>query len=66
MLPFIGICFFMYTPNAFSYQVVVRNSSGETVANQQAAFQISRLQDAVTGSLAPDVKWIAYGNFELL
>jgi hypothetical protein len=52
MLPFIGICFFMYTPNAFSYQVVVCNSSGETtVANQQAAFQISRLQDAFTGSV---------------
>lgn len=40
------------TPDAFSYQAVVRNSSGEIVSNQSVSFRISILQNSESGSVA--------------
>jgi len=41
---------FSQVPDAFNYQAVVRNSSGEIIANQNVAFQISILQNSDTGT----------------
>jgi hypothetical protein len=38
-------------PEAFSYQAVVRNSSGELLTNQNVSFRISILQDSESGSI---------------
>lgn len=46
---FISLNLFAQTPGAFSYQAVVRNSSGDVVANQNVTFRISILQDTESG-----------------
>jgi hypothetical protein len=48
---FISLNLFAQTPGAFSYQAVVRNSSGDVVANQNVSFRISILQDTESGPL---------------
>ncbi|MEN8118485.1 MAG: hypothetical protein ABFS16_15995 [Bacteroidota bacterium] len=50
---FLG-CLFLITkaqvPDAFNYQAVVRNNSGEVVSNQNVSFRISILQNSETGT----------------
>ncbi|MBI5218118.1 MAG: hypothetical protein HY958_04230 [Bacteroidia bacterium] len=41
---------FAQSPNAFSYQAVVRNSSGTVIPNQNVSFRINILQGSSTGS----------------
>lgn len=41
---------FAQVPAAFNYQAVVRNNSGDIVANQNVSFQISMLQNSVNGA----------------
>lgn len=50
LLIFIAITGFTQVPNAMNYQAVVRNSSGEIVANQNVSFRISILQGSESGS----------------
>ncbi|MCB2222412.1 MAG: hypothetical protein KQI35_18655 [Bacteroidetes bacterium] len=38
------------TPQAFKYQTVLRNNTGEILANQNVSFQISILQGSTTGT----------------
>lgn len=38
-------------PDAFNYQAVVRNSSGEVIANQNVSFRISILQGSESGAV---------------
>ncbi len=38
------------TPNAFKYQAVVRNNSGQIIASQSVGFRISILQTSTTGT----------------
>jgi len=45
---FIGLA---QVPDAFNYQAVVRNNSGEVVANQNVSFQISILQGSESGTV---------------
>jgi hypothetical protein len=45
---FIGLA---QVPDAFNYQAVVRNSSGEVVANQNVSFRISILQGSASGTV---------------
>jgi hypothetical protein len=45
---FIG---FAQVPDAFNYQAVVRNSSGEVLANQNVSFRISILQGSESGAV---------------
>lgn len=40
---------FAQVPGAFSYQAVVRNNSGEVIANQEVSFKISILQNFESG-----------------
>ena len=42
---------FSQVPNAFNYQAVVRNSSGEIVANKTVSFRISLLKNSETGAV---------------
>lgn len=49
-------------PSAFNYQAVVRNSSGELVADQAVAFRISILQDSETGTVVYSEKHAATTN----
>ncbi len=42
---------FSQVPNAFNYQAVVRNSSGEIVANKTVSFRISLLKNSETGTV---------------
>lgn len=46
VIAFIGIA---QVPNAFNYQAVVRNASGEIIANQNVSFRISILQGSASG-----------------
>ena len=48
---FISVNLLAQTPGAFSYQAVVRNASGDIVANQNVTFQISILQDSEAGAV---------------
>ncbi len=48
VLTFIGLA---QVPDAFNYQAVVRNNSGEVVANQNVSFQISILQGSESGTV---------------
>lgn len=41
---------FSQVPNAFNYQAVVRNTSGDLIANQNVSFQISILQNSESGT----------------
>ncbi len=41
---------FSQVPDAFNYQAVVRNSSGEVVSNQNVSFKISILEDSESGT----------------
>ncbi len=51
LLSFISlISAFSQVPDAFNYQAVVRNSSGEIIANQNVSFKISILQNSDTGT----------------
>lgn len=43
---------FSQVPDAFNYQAVVRNSSGELIADQNVSFRISILQDSESGTVA--------------
>ncbi len=45
---FIGLA---QVPDAFNYQAVVRNSSGEVVANQNVSFRLSILQGSESGTV---------------
>ena len=45
---FIGLA---QVPDAFNYQAVVRNNSGEVVANQNVSFRISILQGSESGTV---------------
>jgi hypothetical protein len=45
---FIGLA---QVPDAFNYQAVVRNNSGEVMANQNVSFRISILQGSESGSV---------------
>ncbi len=47
-LVFIGLA---QVPNAFNYQAVVRDGSGEVLANQSVSFRISVLQGSETGTV---------------
>lgn len=49
LLVFISFSALSQIPDAFSYQAVVRNTSGEIVSNQNVSFRISILQDSDTG-----------------
>ena len=42
---------FSQVPNAFNYQAVVRNSSGEILANKTVSFRISLLKNSETGTV---------------
>ena len=41
---------FAQTPEAFKYQAVVRNPTGEILANQDIAFKIGIVQNSETGN----------------
>ena len=43
---------FSQVPNAFNYQAVVRNSSGEILVNKTVSFRISLLKNSETGTVA--------------
>ncbi|MBI5218117.1 MAG: tail fiber domain-containing protein [Bacteroidia bacterium] len=45
----ISATIFAQSPNAFSYQAVVRNSSGTVIPNQNVSFRINILQGSSTG-----------------
>ncbi|MBI5218916.1 MAG: tail fiber domain-containing protein [Bacteroidia bacterium] len=45
----ISATIFAQSPNAFSYQAVVRNSSGTIIPNQNVSFRINILQGSSTG-----------------
>ena len=47
----IGVAF-SQVPNAFNYQAVVRNSSGEILANKTVSFRISFLKNSESGAVA--------------
>ena len=47
-----SITVFSQVPNAFNYQAVVRNSSGEIIANKTVSFRISLLKNSETGTVA--------------
>ncbi len=48
----IGIAsIFAQPPQAFKYQAVVRDNSGEIIANQPVSIRISIIQDSITGTL---------------
>ena len=42
---------FSQVPDAFNYQAVVRNSSGEIIANKTVSFRISLLSDSESGTV---------------
>ena len=46
----IGVAF-SQVPNAFNYQAVVRNSSGEILANKTVSFRISLLKNSESGAV---------------
>ena len=46
----IGVAF-AQVPNAFNYQAVVRNSSGEILANKTVSFRISLLKNSESGTV---------------
>jgi len=48
----IFFCFpgFSQVPDAFNYQAVIRNSSGEVIADQDVSFRISILEDSGSGT----------------
>ncbi len=50
----VSLCFFSFSqvPNAFNYQAVVRNVSGEIIANQPVSFRISILEGSPQGETA--------------
>jgi hypothetical protein len=57
---------FTQVPDAFNYQAVVRNLSGEIVANQSVSFRISILQNSETGAIAYQEKHnVSTNNFGL-
>lgn len=43
---------FSQVPNAFNYQAVVRNASGEIISNQSVSFKISILKNSESGTVA--------------
>lgn len=49
-LLFLSIVTLAQVPGAFNYQSVVRNSSGDVIANSNVAFRISILKDSDSGS----------------
>ncbi len=50
LLLLISILSYSQAPEAFSYQALIRNGSGDILANSQVAVQISFLQDSESGS----------------
>ena len=50
LLMLIGTYAYSQAPEAFNYQAVIRNSSGDILANTQVAVQVSILQDNETGT----------------
>jgi CBS domain containing-hemolysin-like protein len=48
-LVFISTLGFSQTPQKFSYQIVIRNSSNQLLASQQVGIKISLLQGSETG-----------------
>ena len=43
---------FAQAPQAFKYQAVVRNTSGEIIAGQLVSLRVSILQDSINGTTA--------------
>lgn len=41
---------FAQSPQAFKYQAIARDNSGEVLKNQQVSLKISLLQDAIDGT----------------
>ena len=56
----IGI--FAQTPQAFKYQTVIRNSSGEIIANQNVGIQLSILEGSETGTPVYTETWNLTSN----
>ena len=50
LLMLISTLAFPQTPEAFNYQAVIRNASGDILTNSQIALQFSLLQDSESGS----------------
>ncbi|MDP2888494.1 MAG: hypothetical protein Q8P34_05935, partial [Bacteroidota bacterium] len=50
------------TPNAFKYQAVVRNNSGQIIVNQNVGFRISILQSSATGTVVYSEKHTVQTN----
>jgi hypothetical protein len=51
VLLLIGTLAFTQTPEAFKYQAVIGNGSGEIIANTTVALRISVLQDTDNGTV---------------
>ena len=52
LIVFIGaVSIFAQAPQAFKYQSVVRDNSGELITNQAVSFRIGILQDSINGTL---------------
>jgi hypothetical protein len=50
LLLVVGMLGYSQAPEAFNYQAVIRNASGDILANTQIALQISILQDSESGT----------------
>jgi hypothetical protein len=66
VLKIVWIILFAKVPAGFSYQAVVRNTSGEIVANQTVKFRISILQNSESGTIKQEIAEInaRLKNFE--
>ena len=60
-------CGFAQVPASFNYQAVVRNSSGEIIANKTVSFRISLLRDSESGSVIySETHTVTTNNFGLV
>jgi len=58
---------FSQSPNSFKYQTVVRNSSGNVIANQNVSFQISILQGSASSSpVYTETHYVTTNDFGLV
>ena len=64
---FVTLTFLAQTPQAFKYQAIARDNSGNLVANQTIGFRISILQGSPTGSpVFTETHTVASNNFGLV
>ena len=56
------ICVTAQAPQAFKYQAVARNSSGEVLANKNVSFRISIIQGTLTGTIVYTEKQVKTTN----